>query len=135
MEKCSNPVLLNNSGIDCLMYADDIVLLSDSKDGLQKRIDELHELCNKWCLTGNLTKTKIVIFNRSGKLLNNNLLYNDHTIECVKSYKYLGITLSCNGNFKQCKDILYQKSLKACFKLQKISIFCKPKCFNILTPL
>jgi uncharacterized protein YmfQ (DUF2313 family) len=90
LEKCSNPVLLNNSRIDCLMYADDIVLLSDSKDGLQKRIDELHEFCNKWCLTVNLTKTKIVIFNRSGKLSNNNLLYNDQTIECVKSYKYLG---------------------------------------------
>ena len=38
-------VFLNNIPLQCLMYADDIVLLSSSKEGLQKRLDSLGMFC------------------------------------------------------------------------------------------
>ena len=57
--------------VNCLMYADDIVLLSNSKEGLQNSLFNLKEFCDSWNLKINIEKTKIIIFNRSSKLLKN----------------------------------------------------------------
>ena len=40
-EDC-HPVLLNSTKLNCLSYADDLVLLSESKEGLQRCIDKLN---------------------------------------------------------------------------------------------
>lgn len=34
-----------------MMYADDIVLLSESPEGLHNMLDTLHEYCNDWKLS------------------------------------------------------------------------------------
>ena len=80
MEKSSDPVILNDKPIHCLMYADDIILLSTSAPGLQEKIDILGKLCDDWCLTVNTQKTKIMVFNNAGRLsimcnLNSTILY------------------------------------------------------------
>ena len=49
-----------------LMYADDIVLFSETEDGLQSGLNVLHDYCQKWKLTVNTQKTKIVIFRKGG---------------------------------------------------------------------
>ena len=54
---------LSNKSIGCLLYADDLVLISESKQGLQKQLDILDTYCKDWCLTVNINKTKIIIFN------------------------------------------------------------------------
>ena len=51
------------------MYADDIVLLSNSAGGLQKMLNSLLQFCQRWNLKVNVAKTKVIIFNKSGKLL------------------------------------------------------------------
>jgi hypothetical protein len=53
------------------MYADDIILLSKSAKGLQEKLDihVLNTYCKDWCLTVNTSKTKILIFNKAGRLL------------------------------------------------------------------
>ena len=58
-----NPVRLANRFLDVLLYADDIVLLSESQKGLQQMLNILHAYCLKWKLSINVNKTKIVIFN------------------------------------------------------------------------
>jgi hypothetical protein len=40
------------------MYADDIVIFSNTKSGLQKKVDKLHEYCKEWCLEINLNYTR-----------------------------------------------------------------------------
>ena len=40
-----------------LMFADDAVLISDSKDGLQNLLVQFEIYCNKWQLTVNVEKT------------------------------------------------------------------------------
>ena len=55
--------------ISCLMYADDIVLFSNSAGGLQKLLNSLLQFCQRWNLKVNVAKTKVIIFNKSGKLL------------------------------------------------------------------
>ena len=62
MENTPDPAYLNTHPVHCLMYADDIVLLSSSAQGLQCKLDKLHSYCKEWCLNVNTTKTKILIF-------------------------------------------------------------------------
>ncbi len=49
--------------INTLLYADDMIILSDTYDGLQLLMKRLELYCNKWRLTVNVDKTKVVIFN------------------------------------------------------------------------
>ena len=96
-----------------LDLADDIVIFSNTKSGLQKKLDKLHEYCKEWCLEINLSKTQVLIFNKSGKHLKDNFTFNNNTIECVNDYKYLGMKFTSSGIFKQGKEDMYKKSLKA----------------------
>lgn len=42
-----DPVSLGNKNLNCLLYADDVILLSRSKLGLQNCLQELQEFCEK----------------------------------------------------------------------------------------
>ena len=50
------------------MFADDMILLSTSIEGLQEGLNNLSDYCKKWGLTVNISKTKIMIFRRGGKI-------------------------------------------------------------------
>lgn len=115
----SEPVVLNSTKLNCLIYADDVLLLSESKEGLQSCLDSLQVYCDYWKLKINIDKTKVMIFS-AGKIKTENIKFklNDTVIEIVDKYKYLGILLSYNGNFKHAADHMYQKSLKAIFSLK-----------------
>ena len=63
LSNTKDPVILDNSPIHCLMYADDIVLLSKSAEGMQEKLDNLSAFCTDWCLDINIKKTKILVFN------------------------------------------------------------------------
>ena len=54
--------------VNCLMWADDLILLSRSPEGLQKCVKNLTEYCQKWKLEINMKKTKVLTFNKSGKI-------------------------------------------------------------------
>ena len=56
--------LLNDIKVPCLFWADDLVLISTTKEGLQKHIDFVDKYCNDWKLTQNVEKTKTVIFSK-----------------------------------------------------------------------
>ena len=58
---------LGNINFSCLMYADDLVLLSTSETGLQSCLNKLSFLCVSHGLTVNLKKTNIRIFSKSGR--------------------------------------------------------------------
>ena len=66
-ESCK-PAILNTLKLNCLLYADDLVLMSETADGLQMCIDKLYNYCTKWGLQINIKKTKSVVFNNTGKL-------------------------------------------------------------------
>ena len=118
-ETISQPVTLNTTKLNCLIYADDVLLLSESKEGLQSCLDSLNVYCDYWKLRINTEKTKVMVFS-AGKIKTDNIKFtlNKSDIEIVDNYKYLGILLSYNGNFKHAADHLYQKSLKAIFSLK-----------------
>ena len=64
-------VMLRERPTNCLLYADDLVLFARSAKGLQRILNKLESFCEKADLNVNLDKTKVMIFNNSGKSLNN----------------------------------------------------------------
>jgi hypothetical protein len=52
------PVMLNKPPLSCLLYADDMIVLSSSAEGLQASIEKLSKYCSQWNLKINYDKTK-----------------------------------------------------------------------------
>ena len=105
------------------MYADDIVLLSKTAKGLQTLLCRLEDFCNKWNLKVNVNKTKIIIFNKAGRVQKgHNLTYGNILMEHVNEYKYLSIYFRSSGIFTQGIKYLCNKALKVIFCIKKALI-------------
>ena len=69
--------------------------------------------CTKWKLKLNTLKSKIIVFNKTGRMSHTIFKYGNYSVECVKSYKYLGIEFSIAGNFTEAKCNLGKKAMKS----------------------
>ena len=58
----SDPICLESTKLNCLIYADNVLLISESRKGLQSCLDSLATYCECWKLKINVNKTKIMIF-------------------------------------------------------------------------
>jgi hypothetical protein len=69
----------------------------------------------------NIIKTKIIVFNKRGRLVteNNSIYYVYTDTEYVKQQIYLGIILSISGSLKEAQSDLYKKALKNTFQIFK----------------
>ena len=103
-----------------LLYADDIVIFANTQEQLQNSLDLLLEYCNKWKLTINVSKTKVMVFRKGGVLPRNLVFYyNGVVLEIVKEFKYLGIVFTSGGSFSEAQNTLAGQAQKAIFKLNK----------------
>ena len=80
-----------------LMYADDTILLSESKKGLQELLNAYTDYCKNNRLRVNVQKTKIVVFGRRAH--KPKCYISGEEVEVVSSFKYLGITISNKGRY------------------------------------
>ena len=55
-------IQVNNSVLRLLMFADDLVLFSDSSEGLKSFLNSLERYCRWWDMKTNPAKTKVLIF-------------------------------------------------------------------------
>ena len=120
-----DPVFLKESDpFNALAYADDIVLLSTSKEGLQRALDITQKYCEKWRLSINHNKTKSMIFSRGNQKIKSTFTVNGKELENVKEFKYLGITIhkkSCS--FTPTLNYFRVKATRALYALRaKINI-------------
>ena len=113
----NNPIMIGETQVSCLMYADDIVLHSTSEKGLQASLNCLEEFCNKWRMEINLNKTKSLTFN--SRKISPALTLNGQPVENVNSYCYLGFTLTKSGSFHAAKEGLARKGAKAFFGINQ----------------
>ena len=63
----SRPAKLNDRSIGSLFWADDIVMISEAKEGLQHSLDRYQEYCESNKIKVNVGKTKCIIFNKGGQ--------------------------------------------------------------------
>ena len=128
-DQSCDPVQLNDSPLSCLMYADDLIILSESAQGLQCALDKLQIYCNKWKLLVNIDKSNVMIFNKSGHLFNNlTFKYGNHVLKTANEYCYLGIIFTPSGSFTKAICRLKDKALKAYFKVRDNLISNSSKC-------
>jgi hypothetical protein len=132
-----DPVNINNLPISCLMYADDMIILSESSTGLQNALDKLHNYCSKWKLVVNIDKSNIMIFNKGGFNINKyKFNYGNVNLKITNEYCYLGIVFVPSGSFSKAMLRLQEKATKAYFKirhnLSSSSYNCSIKLFTSL---
>ena len=119
-------VLPNGTKINSLLYADDLIILSRSKTGLQNCLNTLSSYCKSWMLKINPKKTKVMIFQkRSKKSVDINFKIDTEPVEIVQEYTYLGTRLTPTGNFTLALDHLKGKAMHAFSNIQKHTLLSK----------
>ena len=94
--------------IRTLLYANDLLLLSDLTEDLQVGIDILYDYCTRWKLNINIEKSAVVLFRKGGWLsLNDLYFFGDALFTITITYSYPGMLSSDRGKF----DVL-QKTLQ-----------------------
>ena len=88
--------------VDILLYADDIILLSENEDDLQKMLTCVNEWCKKWKMCINQKKTQVMHFRNPGTEISNfKFCVGDKQLEFADKYKYLGLFLDEHMSFLQ----------------------------------
>ena len=86
--------------IAILLYADNIVLLAPSEEKLQTMLNFVAEWCSKWKMAINEDKTQIVHFRPTRKPRSDFVWkFNEHSLQLVDQYKYLGVILNEHMDF------------------------------------
>uniref|UniRef100_A0A0K6SAS7 Reverse transcriptase domain-containing protein n=1 Tax=Chromera velia CCMP2878 TaxID=1169474 RepID=A0A0K6SAS7_9ALVE len=89
-------VRLGDLLLESIGYADDLIIFVHSLQDLQKRINQLATYYDKWGLTVNLKKTKVMrLVGRGGA---DKIRFKGRTVEWVESYRYLSCEVFSDMN-------------------------------------
>ena len=103
-----------DDSVSILLYADDIVLLSDNEQKLQTMLDCLNDWCHAWGLTINFNKSKAMHF-RTPRASKTECLFlrgNSH-LELVTQDTFLGVLFTEHLNFMLISKIAAQSASRA----------------------
>ena len=87
LNHCS-PAKYHDVYVNCLLYADDLMILSENKEDMQKALNELSSYCKSWKLKINMNKSKIMCLNET---VNPNVHIDNEYLEHLTEYCYLGL--------------------------------------------
>ena len=115
-----------------LLFADDMVLFSNSPDELQTLLNRLHSYSSHWGLKVNTAKTKVCVFQKRRQNIVQVWKYNNEELEVVDSFCYLGLKLHYNGNLEMTTKTLSDQAARAANNL--LALF-KRLSFDVKTKL
>ncbi len=103
-----------NSGVDIdginisiLLYADDIVLISDSEIGLQRLLDKVYDWSLKWRIKFNVNKSNVMHIRQPHvNKTNFRFLLGKCVMSIVNQYKYLGVVLNEHIDYNVTAQVL-----------------------------
>ena len=111
-------IKLQQEKITHFMYADDLVIVSSTSNGLQDKLDKLSKFADTKDLSVNAKKSQVMIFNKAGKLLKKNTFtINGQKLDIVRKYTYLGVDIPSSGTFSTSIAELTSKAKKAMMPL------------------
>ena len=119
LDSLDEKVQVHDRGINTLFWADDIIMFSQNEDKLREMLKILEEFSGEHKLIINTDKTKVMIFNKSGRFMRRSYQINNVHLENVRSYKYLGFLLTPSGEINSGLHDLRDRALKAFMKLRK----------------
>ncbi|KAL2076447.1 hypothetical protein ACEWY4_027956 [Coilia grayii] len=107
--------------IKCLLFADDLLLLSPTEEGLQESLSILENYSKNWNLNINAEKTKLMIFQKKQRSARNKYMFSlcGERLCQVTKYNYLGLTISSSGNFDLAIKDLAEKARKAYYAIRR----------------
>ena len=108
-------ICLDGQSFSSLSFADDLVLISTSANGLQVCLNKLENYCKRWRLSVNVKKTKIMTMSKRNYIAKENFHMLNYCLEKVNTYKYLGLIISSDGKFKTCVSDRINKAKRAMF--------------------
>ena len=126
-------ICVSDNTIAHLLWADDLVLLSDTAAGLQTQLDGLLQFCTKYLLIVNEMKTKVMVFGNDTK---SEFSFNCIQVERVDKYKYLGVIInSTKGSkmdiFASNADYLCHQAWRAILSIHRKTKYISPLPLNI----
>jgi len=80
---------LGGENVTNLRYADDAVLIADSRKKLQRMLNKLNSKCKAYGMSMNVKKTKVMVMSKEGDA-QCNIKLDQVVLEQVNRYKYLG---------------------------------------------
>ena len=116
-----DPVRIGNTDQNCLLWSDDLFVCSQSAEGLQCAIDKVQSFYTSIGLQPNTKKTKILIFNKAGRVLTNHcFMLAGVRLEITECYQYLGIKLRPSGSLTLAADELCSKARRSWFSISNL---------------
>ena len=116
-----DPVYVGDEAINCLMFADDCVVMSTSAQGLQKSIDCTVNFFTNLGLEVNKKKTQVMIFNPQGhgpkQFTGFSFMIGTSPLTIAEEYVYLGLLFRPSGSTTAGVQQLLSKANKAWFAL------------------
>ena len=91
-----------------ILFANDMVLLSETVTGLQTWLNSLFSAASMSQLKVNMNESNIVVFRKGGNLgVRERWFYDDCRMRVLNSHKYLGICFSARLSFYHaCQDLV-----------------------------
>ena len=119
-----------------LIFMDDTVLLSTSRNGILTKLSILNEFCITYGMKINISKTKFMVINGSNED-KRDLIVQEMCVKLCKYYVYLGSpfaadgltssSIKINANLRMCQAL---KFVSFCHKNNDVPFYVKFKVFN-----
>ena len=112
----SDPIQLGSIMLNSISFADDLLCISLSREGLQNCLNKLESYCRKWGLEINENKTKCMVMSkRKGPF--QPICIQNTPIEYVTCISYLGFNFNRNGSVDSMIQDRILKSSRVCHML------------------
>lgn len=121
LQKLGKGIRWGNTRISMLYFADDIVLLAESKEDLEEMLEVVYQYSLKWRLKFNYEKCNVIVFDNKIKIVTpgsctqactcgHHYAFGPNLIKEVIVYKYLGIELDNRLNLKIYRERIVAKA-------------------------
>ena len=94
-ENLQGGVQLTSTIVQILLFADNIVMVTEKEEDMQSNLDELKKVMDKWGMKMHWGKTKVMMVSRTEEECK--LSIEGEDIEQVEKLKYLGALISADG--------------------------------------
>ena len=114
-----DPIHVNpDTPLGCLIWADDLLLMSETELGLSNMLKTLKLYTGANGMTLSIEKTKVMIFNSRGCHMRRNFFFGNEKIETTRHYKYLGFLVTPSGEINTGLNDLKDRAQKAFYSMK-----------------
>ena len=107
-----------NNQLSCVVWADDLLLLSETESGLNDMLEKLHRYSQENLINVNIEKTKCMIFNKTGRHVRKLFSFGKNKIDTISEYKYLGLLITPSLNLSTALGNLKDRASRSYYLLK-----------------